>query len=163
MDHSEGGSSRCGEPAIFPRCTLCHWDRGPTPGGSGNTKSPGICLVLRRHGLRRHAAAVRRHSTIRYGQIEFACGYKGFGPEGWTAVLTCNETRGRLAACRIEPDSTATGEAAEHALALTRRLHLRSTPAIRNKRATILLSITYSAGECGWQCVPTPAPPRLPG
>lgn len=88
---------------------------------------------------------------------------KAFGQESWTAVLTCNATRGRLAACRVEPDSTATGEAADHALALTRRLHLRSTSAVRNKRAAILLSITYSAGECGWQCVPTPAPPRLPG
>lgn len=88
---------------------------------------------------------------------------KPFGPENWTAILTCDATRGQLTACRIEPDSTAIGEAAEYVLALTRRLYLRSTSGARNKRATILLSIMYSAGECGWQCVPTPVPPAPPG
>lgn len=86
---------------------------------------------------------------------------KPFGPESWTAVLTCNAMRGRLTTCRVEPDSTVTGAAVEHAIALTRWLHLRSASAIANKRATVLVSIMYSAGECGWQCVPTPAPPAL--
>lgn len=85
-------------------------------------------------------------------------------PEDWTVILHCRVTRGRLSLCRVASDTSTSAKATPIAKRLTNAIHVvPSVNASDDTRTRAILSIVYSPGECGWQCIPTPAPPAGSG
>ena len=80
-------------------------------------------------------------------------------PEDWTVVMHCTIARGHLSTCRVASDTSGFSEATPIARRLMKAIHVVPDRKAEQETGTkAVLSIMYSPGECGWRCIPTPAP-----
>lgn len=85
-------------------------------------------------------------------------------PEDWTVIIHCRVTRRRLSMCRVASDTSTSAKATPIAKRLASAI--RVVPGAKagdDEGARAILSIMYTPGKCGWQCIPTSAPPAGSG
>lgn len=84
--------------------------------------------------------------------------------KSWIAILNCRVSGAHLRNCRIDPKAVILRSAASSALKIAKRIYLAShPPRQRGNLPNVSISVMYSPGECGWQCVPTLTPPAALG
>lgn len=73
--------------------------------------------------------------------------------------MHCTIARGHLSTCRVTSDTSGFSKATPIARRLTKAIHVvPERKAEQKPGAQAIVSIMYSPGECGWQCIPTRAP-----